>query len=102
MGAPTSRRKWLAVRGLLRAVAIAAIMVLVYYVLPLSRLGTGYLILALALGLALLAGLILWYVRVILRSDYPGIRAAEALAATTPLFLLLFASAYFVLSREIP
>ena len=64
--------------------------------------GDRILILALALGLALLAGLILWYVRVILRSDYPGIRAAEALAATTPLFLLLFASAYFVLSREIP
>ena len=29
-------------------------------------------------------------------------RAAEALAATTPLFLLLFASAYFVLSRDDP
>ena len=54
----------------------------------------------LAIGVALLAAMIAWQVRAIERSDYPGIRAVQALASTTPLFLLLFASTYFVLSRD--
>ena len=51
---------------------------------------------------ALLAGMIAWQVRAIIRSEYPGIRATQALAATTPVFLVLFASASFILSLDNP
>ena len=37
--------------------------------------------------------------RAIVGSRYPGLRAAEALGLILPLFLLLFASTYFVMER---
>jgi len=40
--------------------------------------------------------------RVISRAAHPGVRAIEALATMLPLFLLLFASAYFVMARSSP
>lgn len=39
-------------------------------------------------------------VRAVVKADYPGIRAAEALATTIPLFLLLFAASYFVIAAD--
>ena len=35
----------------------------------------------------------------IIRARYPGVRAIEALAATAPLFLLLFAATYVLMAR---
>ena len=35
-------------------------------------------------------------------SCYPAVRAVEALATTVPLFVLVFASAYFVMARSSP
>jgi transposase-like protein len=40
--------------------------------------------------------------RTITKARYPALRAFEALAATVPLFLLLFASAYFAMARTSP
>ncbi len=94
------RRWWLIARGLLRAVASAVVMVALYYVLPLDRWSGTYLGAELVIGVALLVGMIGWQVRAIVRADYPGIRAVQSLAVTTPLFLLLFAATYFTLSRH--
>ncbi|MEO9220574.1 MAG: potassium channel family protein, partial [Mycobacteriaceae bacterium] len=38
----------------------------------------------------------------IIRARYPAVRAIEALAATVPLFLLLFASVYFTMAGTDP
>jgi voltage-gated potassium channel Kch len=46
--------------------------------------------------------LIWWHMRAILKSDYPAIQALEALAMITPLFLVSFAVAYFVMEHEAP
>ena len=92
------RRRWLVTRGLLRALATAVVVVALYYVLPLERLSDTNLFVEFAIGVALLAGLITWQIRDIIRSDYPAIRAVQSLASATPVFLLLFASTYFVLS----
>lgn len=75
-------------------------MVALYYVLPLDRRSDVYTLAVLVIGVALLAVMIAWQVRAIETSSYPGIRAVQALASTTPLFLLLFASTYFILSRD--
>jgi hypothetical protein len=95
----TERRRLWAV-GLLRSAAAAALLVVLYYVLPLDRftnvpvaLTTGLLILLAAVGVQV------WQVT---RAEYPGIRAVEALATSLPLFLLLFASAYFMMARSNP
>jgi hypothetical protein len=52
----------------------------------------------LAIGLAVLVGLVTLQVRWILRSRFPGLRGVEALATSIPLFLLLFAGTYVVLA----
>jgi len=44
-------------------------------------------------------GVMVWEVRAIAGSRYPGLRAAETLGLILPLFLVLFASTYFVMER---
>jgi hypothetical protein len=53
----------------------------------------------LLIGLLVFAGLTVWQVRAIIGARYPGLRAAEALGVIIPLYLLLFASTYFVMER---
>jgi voltage-gated potassium channel len=89
-------------RSLLRATFTSTVLVVLYYWLPLTGAldtSTGALLLA---GLALFAGIITWQVRAILRSDYPGLRAIEALAAAIPMFLLVFAATYVKLADAQP
>ncbi len=96
------RKGWLIVRGLLRAAANAAVVVTLYYVLPLDRRPDAAPALKLALGITVLAAMIAWQARAITRSANPAIRATQSLASTTPLFLLLFASTYFIMSLNDP
>jgi voltage-gated potassium channel len=89
-------------RSLLRATLTSTVLVVLYYRLPLTgalKASTVGLLLA---GLAVFAGIIAWQVRAILRSDYPGLRAIEALAAAIPLFLLVFAATYVKLADAQP
>jgi Ion channel len=85
------------VRSLLRAAASTAVLVVVYYLLPLDHTAHWAAVAMLVVGLAGLTGLVVFQVRWIIRSRYPGLRALESLATSVPLFLLLFASAYVVM-----
>jgi len=96
------RRRWLTVRGLLRALATTVVMVALYYVLPFDRRPDTSVFVVLVVGVALLVTMIAWQVRAIESSDSPAIRAVQALASTTPLFLLLFASTYWLMSADDP
>lgn len=82
----------------LRSVGATAALVAVYFLAPLDHSSTAVAVLMLAAGLVALAGLVTLQARLILRSTVPGLRAVEALATCVPLFLLLFASAYLVVS----
>ena len=99
-GLTARRRGWLITRGLLRALATAVVVVALYYVLPLDRRSDTYMFIQLLVGVALFAGMVAWQLRAIVGSAYPAIRAVQSLASTVPVFLLLFASTYFVLSRD--
>ncbi len=88
--------------GVLRSIASAIVLVALYYLLPLDRLASVPLAVILVVALLLLAAVAAWQLRLILRARYPGVRAAEALATTVPLFLLLFAAAYFAMGRASP
>jgi voltage-gated potassium channel len=100
-GLPSARR-WRRLIGLaaFRSLAAAIVLVVLYYVLPLDH--TKNVPVTLTVGLVILAVGIVWQLRVISRAAHPGLRAIEALATTLPLFLLLFASAYFVMARSSP
>ena len=84
------------VRSLLRAAGSTAVLVAIYYLLPLDHSARWVAVTALVIGLAVLVGLVTFQVRAISGSRYPGLRALEALGVTIPLFLLLFASTYLV------
>jgi hypothetical protein len=90
------------VRALLRASLTATVLVVLYFTLPITGSLDGSAALRLALGLLILAGVITWQIRAVLRSRYPGLRAIEALASAIPLFLLLFAAAYLRIADADP
>jgi len=98
-GLPAARRRRLIVIGLLRASASTAALVAAYYLLPLGHLTGLPLGVSLAGGLILLTAMTVYQVRAIINARYPAIRAIEALAATAPLFLLLFAATYFLMAQ---
>jgi hypothetical protein len=95
------RRRLIAV-ALLRSLAAAVVLVALYYLLPLDRLTGVPLGVLLATGLVVLLAVSAWQVRTIISAKYPAVRAIEALATTVPLFLLLFAAAYFVMAKTSP
>jgi voltage-gated potassium channel len=94
------RRRWLLARGLLRAFASAVLMLVAYYTLPFGRLSDISVAVELSVGVAVLVGVVGWQTRAIERARFPAIRATQALAVTTPLFLLLFAASYYILSVD--
>ena len=96
--APVSRRRGVTL-GLLRALASTSGVLAVYYLAPLGREPGTWLWVVMVGGIAALAALTVHQVRAILRAPHPGVRAAEALATTVPMFLLLFAASYFLMSH---
>ncbi len=99
---PPADRRRLITLGLLRAFGVTAFLIALYYILPLDRLGDVSLAVSLTAGLVILVVVATYQLRAISRAAYPGIRAIEGLAATTPLFLLLFASIYYVMAVADP
>lgn len=85
-----------------RSLLTLAVLLAAYYVLPLDSAFTAATVLALVGGGVVVAALLAWQVRTIMRSARPGLRALTALATALPLFLLLFASAYYLLERSAP
>jgi voltage-gated potassium channel len=96
----SARRRRLIGLGLFRSLVTTVVLVGAYYLLPLDHINSVPL--ALAGGLVILLAGTVWQVRAITRARYPAVRAVQALATTVPLFLLLFASAYFAMARVSP
>ncbi|HEX3205078.1 MAG TPA: potassium channel family protein [Propionibacteriaceae bacterium] len=91
---PVVAPRRLVVRALLRASLTVTVLVVLYFTLPITGPLDGSAAVRLVVGLLILAGVVTWQIRAVLRSRYPGVRAVEALAAAIPLFLLVFAAAY--------
>src|SRR5262245_8329123 len=90
--------RWLLFRSVVRATLTTTALVFLYYVIPITDRWQGAVLIRLVVGLILFAALVGWQVRAVLRSDNPGLRTLEGLAAAIPLFLLVFASAYLLVS----
>lgn len=80
----------------------AAALVVAYYLLPLDRKIDTTFVLAFAGGLGLVGATMAWQVRQVARSEYPRLRALQAMAVGIPLFLLLFAATYVVIDGARP
>ncbi len=99
---PAAKRRRLAFRAVLRGVLAAAVLVVLYDVLPLDRSWDSGTAIRLLIGILVFAGVMVWHVRVIAGPRYPGLRAAGALGRwglILPFYLVLFASTYFLMER---
>lgn len=97
---PPAQRRWLIFRTALRSLLFTVVLVVLYYVLPLDeRLDAGVAV-RLLLGLVIFGAMATWQVRSIIGARYPAVKAIEALGLILPLYLLLFASTYFVMERS--
>ncbi len=99
---PPAKRRRLIFRAVLRSVLAATVLVVLYYVLPLDRPWNTDTGIRLLIGLVAFVGVMVWQVRAIAGARYPGLRAAETLGLVLPLYLVLFASTYFVMERASP
>lgn len=101
-GSPAVNHRRQITLALLRALATTVALVALYFLLPMDNLAKVPLAVTLVVGLVFLVAVAAAYVRLILRARHPGMRASEALATVVPLFLLLFASAYFAMAATSP
>lgn len=91
-----------AVRSLLQSALVSIVIIAGYFVLPFTSPLSTSTALLLILGLVAVAALLTWQIRAITRSPYPRARTVTALATTLPVFLVVFATTYFVMSRAEP
>lgn len=101
-GTAQPRPKRVGLQTFAHAMLLTAGLMLAYFSLPLDRPFTARTLMVLVLGLALVAVLLGWQVRLIARSPNPRLQALKAFAMTVPLFLLLFATTYYLLERSTP
>ncbi|WKV72902.1 potassium channel family protein [Streptomyces sp. PCS3-D2] len=96
------RRRRALVGHCLRATGSVVVLTGLYYLAPLEG-GFGVVtLLTLVLGLLAFTLLTVWQVSAITRSEYPRLSALEAMATAVPLFLVIFAATYFMLSENVP
>jgi voltage-gated potassium channel len=92
------QRRRTTARLIAQVTAIAALLFALYFVLPLDFLADVPIGVTLTAGLVVLATVSGWEIRAVTESPLPGMRAMESLARIVPLFLILFASAYYVMA----
>ena len=88
--------------SMLRALAMLAVILVTYYLLPLRGPFGIRTLGELLAGILVVGALVGWQIRQILTARYPALRAIEALTLTVPLFLVLFAAAYVILDSTDP
>ena len=90
------------IRAVLRAAIIPTALVLLYYTVPIGDPFDGSALASVVAIVVVLVGLLVWQIRAVLESKYPGLRAADVAATVVPLFLLGFASTYLAMAQAYP
>jgi hypothetical protein len=85
-----------------RALLSTALLVGLYFTMPLDGKFSVATVAGLVGGLAALSCLVAWHARSIARARYPRLRAIAALTSSVPLFLILYAAAYYLMSAGDP
>lgn len=90
------------VSSVIRSLVTGVLVIAVYALLPVHDTSTASSIIVLILGLAILAVLVVLRIRQISQDTRPRLRSAEVLALVVPLFVVVFAWAYLLLSASDP
>ena len=97
---PRSLRRKLVLRGFLWSITTITLIVVAYFLAPLDRsMSPGTIVKLVLLALAILVTMG-WQIFRITQSDYPTVRAVEALAFIVPAYLVLFAALYFLMNHN--
>jgi hypothetical protein len=86
-------------RSLWRATASVALLLLGYGLLPLAARTTTDLVIRIIIAGIVVIGFVLYEVRMISRSEFPQLRAADALMIGITLIVVLFSSIYLSMSK---
>jgi voltage-gated potassium channel len=95
---PPAKRRRLVLRVSLQALATTTVLVVLYYVLPLDDRSDAWTVTQLIIGLVVLVGIVAWQVRAIIGSEFPRVRAIQALFVAVPFYVLTFAASYFLIA----
>ncbi|MGW6172305.1 potassium channel family protein [Arthrobacter sp. NPDC055138] len=96
---PSAPRRGQRMWALLRPALTGIALVVVYFTMPLNRQGS---IPVLLIGLGALTALVAWQIRAVTTSPSPRLRAAESLATSIPLYIVLFAISHATMSSWDP
>ena len=100
---PDSRAAWThIVVSALGAVVTAAALVALYYLLPLDDLSGASAVTGLVVGIVVFVVLIAWQVWRTCDPTTPGAEPSRGLLVAVPLFILLFATTYYLMARAEP
>jgi hypothetical protein len=86
----------------IRAAATGVLVLVVYFVVPISNEPHASVLVRLTVGLAFFVAVLIYEVRAIVRSDRPMLRAADAMALVIPVFIVVFAWIYLTMARSNP
>ncbi|WSQ08888.1 potassium channel family protein [Streptomyces sp. NBC_01231] len=100
MGNTPGRSRRESRRAIGRSLLTTGLLLSAYCLLPFDAAFTTGTVLGLAVGIAAVALLLSWQIRKISRSQRPQLRAMEAVGTTLPLYLLLFATTYYLMERS--
>lgn len=87
---------------IVRAVIVSVVVLVAYFTLPFTTafdVGSGV---VLTVGLAVIGVLLVWHIRAIRVSPYPRAKGVETVALVVPLFFVVFATGYHVMSHLDP
>ena len=96
---PAPQRRRIVVGASLRTIGTIIVVVAIYFLIPMDRAITATTVIELVIGGLALFAIIAWQIREITRSEHPGVRAVEALALAIPVYVLLFATVYFLMAH---
>jgi voltage-gated potassium channel len=96
---PPWQRRRPVVIATVRTIATIVLVVAIYFLVPMDHGTDTGTVTELVLGVLAVATVIAWQLRQIIRSKNPTMRAVEALAFTVPLYILLFATTYFLMAH---
>jgi voltage-gated potassium channel len=86
----------------IRALITAAVLVVLYFVLPIANRPHQSVVLRLSVALAFFIAVLVNEIRLISTHDRPMLRATVAMATIIPLFLVLFSWIYLTMARADP
>ncbi len=89
-------------KTLLRAVATVALLLVLYYVLPIEHRAHQAIALRLGVVFALFLAILTNEIRMILIAEHPTLRAVTAMATIIPFYLVGFAWIYLTMARSDP